>query len=177
MVRTRVKKYTVCRMELKIKDKTGLYAFLPFEQLDRDNKAVFKIGLTANDLQDRLENYHTYFPEGVYIVFFLSFEESLARNMYKRLESLLFKAIMVNGGNRLQFTSRPGRANDYQNSEWFYPNWKALQTSFYEIQEKHGGIMHEYNLENINQRYRNRKDGPEKLYNAEILFNLGKIKS
>jgi T5orf172 domain len=100
-VKTRVKKYTVCRMELKIKDLNGLYAFLPFECLDKNNKAVFKVGMTANDLQDRLENYHTYFPEGVYIVFFLSYDETVNRNMYKRIENQLFKQLLNNDARKV----------------------------------------------------------------------------
>jgi hypothetical protein len=63
-------KYTVIRDELKLTG-GGLYCFMPFAKLDRHKKAVFKIGL-ALDLSNRTENYHTYFPNGVYMVAFLN---------------------------------------------------------------------------------------------------------
>ena len=35
-------KYTVANDELKLKHKSGLYCFLPYERLDKSKKAVFK---------------------------------------------------------------------------------------------------------------------------------------
>ena len=64
------RKYTVIEDELNIKG-TGLYCIMPFEYLDENNKALFKIGLTTRSFKDRMENYHTSFPLGVYLVAFL----------------------------------------------------------------------------------------------------------
>ena len=64
------KKITVLRDELKIKG-SGLYCYMPFERLDKNKKAVFKIGLATNSFNQRLEQYHTYFPLGVYMCAFL----------------------------------------------------------------------------------------------------------
>jgi hypothetical protein len=96
-------KYTVIRDELKLKG-GGLYCFMPFEKLDANNKAVFKIGL-ALDLSNRTENYHTYFPLGVYMVAFLNeiparkYLRSMKKNMttkelYLEIETFIFNTII-----------------------------------------------------------------------------------
>ena len=43
----------------------GLYAILPYEKLDKDKKALFKVGL-ADNFDRRFESYHTYYPLGFY---------------------------------------------------------------------------------------------------------------
>ena len=63
------KKYTVIRDELKIKG-GGLYCFLPYANLDKFHKSIFKVGL-ADNFNKRNEQYSTYFPLGVYFVAFL----------------------------------------------------------------------------------------------------------
>ena len=65
-------KYTVANNELNLGGKNGLYCFLPYERLDDEKKAIFKCGMATQDFADRLENYHSYYPLGVYICFFLS---------------------------------------------------------------------------------------------------------
>ena len=69
----RVKEYNTCHDELFVKYKNGLYRSLPIEKLHNNKKAVFKVGMTTQDLSSRIENYHSFFPMGVYIVFFLSY--------------------------------------------------------------------------------------------------------
>ena len=51
--------------------KGGVYAFLPFDDLDAKEKGVFKLGMTTN-FKRREEQFHTYFPEGVYFINFLA---------------------------------------------------------------------------------------------------------
>lgn len=63
------KKWTVVRDELGIKG-SGLYAFMPFYNLDDDGNAIFKVGMTL-DFNQRVESYHTYFPYGVWMIDFL----------------------------------------------------------------------------------------------------------
>lgn len=65
-------KYTVVNDELRLKPESGLYCFLPYERLDGEKKAVFKVGLTSQDISNRIEQNHSYYPTGVYMVFFLS---------------------------------------------------------------------------------------------------------
>ena len=69
----RVKEYNTCHDELFVKNKNGLYRSLSIEKLHNNKKAVFKVGMTTQDLSSRTENYHSFFPMGVYIVFFLSY--------------------------------------------------------------------------------------------------------
>ncbi len=59
----RAKKITVLD-EMGIKG-GGLYAILPYERLDKNGKAVFKVGLASN-LRGRMEQHHTDYPLGFY---------------------------------------------------------------------------------------------------------------
>ena len=65
-------KYTVANNELNLGDKNGLYRFLPYERLYDEKKAISKCAMTTQDFADRLESYHSYYPMGVYMCFFLS---------------------------------------------------------------------------------------------------------
>lgn len=69
-VKVTVKKYDVAHDELFLKGKNGLYCLLPFEKLDRKKKAIFKVDMTSQDVASRIENYHSYYPLGLYICFF-----------------------------------------------------------------------------------------------------------
>lgn len=46
----------------------GIYCFFPFDRLDQKNYGCFKIGNTDKNFQDRLQQYHTYFVSGVYVI-------------------------------------------------------------------------------------------------------------
>ena len=48
----------------------GLYCFTPYGSLDEAGKGVFKIGQTTN-FHNRLNQYHTYFPRGLYMIAFI----------------------------------------------------------------------------------------------------------
>ena len=56
---------------IDLKGKGGCYCFMPYESLDARKNAIFKIGMTL-DFDKRADQYHTYFPNGVYNVAFLS---------------------------------------------------------------------------------------------------------
>ena len=91
----RVKEYNTCHDELFVKNKNGVYRSLPIEKLHNNKKAVSKVGMTTQDLSSRIENYHPFFPMGVYIVFFLSYprikrgqdKDKLYREMERELIS------------------------------------------------------------------------------------------
>lgn len=129
----RVKKYNTCHDELFIKNKNGLYCFLPFERLDKNKKAVFKVGMTTQDQSSRIENYHSFFPMGVYIVFFLSYPRIKRGQdkdeLYRQMERQLIANLKETKAKMLIFPSRPN-----QRSEWFYTNYLDLQTSFRKVQ-------------------------------------------
>lgn len=62
---SKIKKGNALHDVLKIKGKSGIYCLLPYEQLYKQKKAVFKVGMTTRDFADRIEEYHTYYPLGV----------------------------------------------------------------------------------------------------------------
>ena len=104
-------KYTVANNELDLGGKNGLYCFLPYERLDDIKKAIFKCGMTTQDFADRLENYHSYSPMGVYMCFFLS-PARMKRGQDKEktireMERLLFDCVEEAGGKRMKFPTRP----------------------------------------------------------------------
>lgn len=57
--------------EEDLEGKGGVYAFLPFDDLDAKEKGIFKLGMTTN-FKRREEQFHSYFPEGVYFINFLA---------------------------------------------------------------------------------------------------------
>ena len=69
------KKYTgkkITTMELiGLQGKGGCYCFMPYDTIDANQNAMFKIGMSLN-FKQRAEQYHTYFPNGVYNVAFLA---------------------------------------------------------------------------------------------------------
>ena len=152
MVKVEVKKYNVCHNELKIKGKSGLYAFFPYEHLDESHKGVFKVGYTSRDLSSRLENYHSYFPLGVYVVEFLEFpkfKRGEGKEKQREMERFLFKSLKEEEGKMLVFPSRPT-----QKSEWFYCSFNQLKKAFLKVQEEYGGVLNEYSLSALNAQYK-----------------------
>ena len=83
-------KYTVVKDEDNIKDNC-IYCILPFEKLDGKGNAVFKIGLTTN-IGKRIENYHSEFSLGAYLVAFLQFDTK-NRKLLGEAEKFIFKKI------------------------------------------------------------------------------------
>ncbi len=163
------KKVTVVRDELKLRG-GGLYCYMPFERLDKDKKAVFKIGL-AIDFNKRTEGYHTYFPEGVYMVAFLQNppvprgilrsytkeqkdkldkgKDSLKRLHYTEIEKFLLHYVDTHGGKRIHSTTRvknPNEANEGE-TEWTYTDETLIHEAFDEAHKKYGGTLHSFYLE------------------------------
>ena len=123
MVKRNVRKYNICHDELKIKG-NGLYCFFPYERLDESHKGVFKCGRTSQDLSSRIENYHSYFPLGVYIVFFLQLKQD-KETLHREMENQLFENLKNEGGKMLKFPSRPSKK-----SEWFYCSFSNYKKRF-----------------------------------------------
>ena len=171
-------KYTVANDDLKLKGKNGIYCFLPYEELDKNKKAVFKVGMTTQDFANRIENYHSDYPMGVYMVFFLSFkrtpyatdaDKKIERDTFKLIEKNLFKLIVKNGGEMLKFPSRPGRSWLFP-SEWFYTNEKTLKISFEEIHKQYGGTLIPFHLDDIANNFKNNINDKREKYVAKIVY-------
>lgn len=172
---SKIKKGNVLHDELKIKGKSGVYAFLPYEQLDRQKKAVFKVGMTSRDFADRIEEYHTYYPLGVYMCLFLTFQgmkpvpKKDQRKHFEKIEQDVFTAIQKHKGKRLKFPSRPGKKWDYNDAEWVYATYDQIRQAFEDVQEEYKGELFEYNLDGINAEYRkNMRNVPK--YEAKIVY-------
>jgi Meiotically up-regulated gene 113 len=166
---SKIKKHTVAHDELLLRD-GGLYCFLPFERLTKKN-AVFKVGMTSQSLNKRLEQYHSAFPLGVYIVFYLSYPRIKRGQdkdkLYRDMERKLISNLKETKAKMLIFPSRPN-----QRSEWFYTNFNDLQTAFRQVQAEYGGILHEYSLDEIDAQYETTMKSRGKKYVGEIIFKV-----
>jgi len=154
------KKVTVIKDELDLKG-GGLYCFLPFERIDKSKKAVFKIGLAIN-FNQRVEQYHTYFPYGVYMVAFLENpsiprvlrskpKETPTKQHYLAIEKFIFNKVVENGGKRLHSTTRVKNPNNKKEgeTEWVYTNVDIIHLAFIEAEKKYGGNLKLFHLEGI----------------------------
>ena len=164
----------------------GVYCYLPFEKLDDEGNAVFKIGM-AIDFTQRTGAYHSYFPLGVYLVAFLINPEmkvtrfdtvkSSKTSFYKKIEKQVIDYIIKNGGQRIYTSTRVLQPNEdnYGSSEWIYANETVIHEAFIKAQEEHGGRTELYYLDNnINTIARaNKRKKPN--YVAEIVYPLKKI--
>jgi hypothetical protein len=152
------RKLSVIRDELNISN-GGIYCFMPFERLDKYKKAIFKIGMSM-DFSSRAEQYHTYFPLGVYMIAFLeSPSQRVTRNTnqftkkeyYLKVERWIMDYIEKNGGQRIYSTTRVHNANVAKEgqTEWFYTSVELIHEAFVEAEKKFNGIVHLFYLEGI----------------------------
>jgi hypothetical protein len=166
----KIRKYNVCHDELFLKQKNGLYCLLPFEKLDSNKKAIFKVGRTSQDVASRIENYHTYYPLGLYIVFFLAYprikKDQDRDKLHREMEKQLISNLKETDAKMLIFNSRPTKR-----SEWFYTKHEDLQTAFRQVQAQYGGVLHEFSLDGINKQYDTIMKTKKK-YIGEIVFKV-----
>ena len=184
------KKATVVRDELKING-SGLYCILPFANLDKDEKAVFKVGLAIN-LNHRIESYHTSYPLGVYICAILSNPplppQTRGRSITRKvlltiIESFLFTYIENHGGKRIYSTTRIKKMNENKEgiTEFFYTDEFLIHEAFSAGKAKFGGDLHLYLLEGFDEEtgkmtsINNTANEDEKIkpnYTGKIIFKL-----
>ena len=174
------RKVTVIEDELNIKG-GGLYCICPWEKLDADSKTIFKIGFTTS-FRKRIEQYHTAFVLGVYLVAFLQtptarrirrsngrYEKTITE-YYHEIERELKRRIIANGGINITSTTRVQHLNSRNEgeSEWFYMDDNIVRTSFQQIKRIYGGkfggnIRDVFNLQDINANAKKTK----KKYNCD----------
>ena len=168
------RKENVIRDELKIKG-DGFYCFFPFERLDKYHKGIFKIGYTTNTNSNRVENYHTYFSLGVYVIASLEnlYSKGIVRNgytkdmFYRTIEDHLFRILERSGAEPINTTTRVMRESK---SEWFYTNVKTIHNAFIEISNQYGGDLKLFNLRGV---FRTADENQKrKHYNAEIYYPI-----
>jgi len=177
------------------KDEGGLYSILPFERLDKDKKAVFKVGL-ADSFDKRFEGYHTDFPLGFYYKNLLAspkkgirefqtdtrglkLSQDAKRNLrtndrkryYRKIETAIFKDIEKHGGDRVKSTTRIRNADENGgDTEWFYTDEKTLDDAFKNAYKIYGGRNLENSLSHINRTAT--KNKREATYTGEIHFKV-----
>lgn len=165
---------------------------MPFERLDKNKKAIFKIGLAMN-FTHRTENYHTYFPKGVYMIAFLenppiprntrrTKDEKPTKVHYQAIEKFLFNHVMANGGKRVHSTTRTRNPNEDKegSTEWFYTDETTIHEAFTEAKNKYGGKLKLYYLEgldpdtlkltSINQIAREKELSKKEHYTGKIIY-------
>ena len=149
---------------------------MPYETVDYKDNAIFKIGMTL-DFEKRVDQYHTYFPNGVYNIAFLtepfktylwtktkkkewkakygnnglSLAKALKIEHFKKIESTIFQYIKNNNGIRIHSTARIKKRNENKEgeTEWVYTNTDLIHDAFEHAQNIFGGTMTLYHLSGI----------------------------
>ncbi len=155
-----MKKQTIVRDELNVKG-GGLYAYMPFERLDSYHKAVFKIGMAA-DFNKRTEQYHTYFPLGVYMVAFLenppvprntrrNQNETPTKAHYLKIEKFVLNYLDKHNAKMIHSTTRVKNPNvDKEGqTEWVYTNETLIHEAFTAAKKQFGGKLKLFYLEGL----------------------------
>ena len=120
---------------------SGIYCFFPFDQLDKKGFGVFKIGMTTS-FDNRIKNYHTYLPKGVYYKCFLKNPTQKRNGMdvasyYIHIEREIFDDVKTLGG---QVITMDIRKNNYGETEWIYANEQMIEDAFDKAYAKYGGV-------------------------------------
>jgi hypothetical protein len=166
-------KKTVLKDDLNIK-KGGLYCFCPFNNLDTYNKTVFKIGISKN-LNNRLEQYHTYYPISLYIVDILECPELTTRAKYVEIEKFIVEYLKENNAFQIHSTTRVRNLNEIKEgaTEWFYTTFKVIHEAFEAAHRKYNGELLPHQEIKMNYRY-NKLIKNEPNYIGKIVFHTDK---
>lgn len=151
---------------------SGIYAFFPFDGLDNKKMGVFKIGMSGN-FDNRIRNYHTYLPGGVYYKCFLKNpsrkkEGQNIQNYYVRIEKEIFSNIVLNGGKVINMNIRRKNQGD---TEWIYASEKMIEDAFDDAYIKYGGKNTDLEIGELSQLKRIQIQlERNKIFKGEIYF-------
>lgn len=183
------RKHIVAKDDLKISG-AGLYAFMPFDNIDKSRRAVIKIG-ESGDLARRSQDYTSYFPKGVYMVAFLtaikgkrltrSQTAPKPRQLREEIEEFIIDYIATHDrGKRLYSTDRVRRPNGTLSgeTEWVYSRVENVHAAFKEAAEKYNAVDHLYYLQGLNPETGRLEDIMEKTvanpkYIGKIIYHVG----
>jgi hypothetical protein len=167
---------------------SGIYCFFPFDKLEPDNKGVFKIGNTTQTFQQRLQQYHTYFVNGVYVLFFITISpknDIYYPENYKHLlnviEDHVIKLVKSKGGVIIVDKRRTWKQGQ---SEWVYSDLETIQKCFKETVEEFKKklpqldfIFDSVDLKKtipvMKRNFTNRNKLPDAIH-ADYIFNVNK---
>ena len=113
----------------------------------------------ATNFNNRTEQYHTYYPLGVYFVAFL--EEPripiktrgknaiTKKEQFIKVENFIMDYLTTHKAVRIHSTTRTinQNANKEGQTEWFYTDEHLIHDAFFEANEKFGGDMELFVLE------------------------------
>lgn len=115
---------------------SGVYCFLPFDKLDKYKKGVFKIGNTGVGFQRRLSQYHTYYPNGVYVIAFIKISNKKnhlipenIKHILNLVESYVLKLIQEKNGVVIVNKKRKYKNGE---TEWIYSSLHIIDKCFHE---------------------------------------------
>ena len=182
------RKINVLKDELKISG-SGLYAFMPFENVDEKNKAVIKIG-ESGDLARRSQDYTTYFPQGVYMLAFLTNikgkrilrnqKTKTGRFLREEIELYIIDYISTHNGKKLYSTDRVRRPNATLEgqTEWVYCSVETLHEAFIDAGKEYNANVELFYLQGLNPKTGLFEDITTKThkkpnYTGKIVFNTG----
>lgn len=170
-------------------ESSGIYCFFPFERFDEHNKGVFKIGNTKQSFQERLQSYHTYFVNGVWIICLLKVSakrgEVLPTNfkhILNEIENYVLKEIVKEGGTIIVDKRRVWKQGE---SEWVYTNPNIIKKCFDRTVSHFKPIYKDLmflvdnshikkTIKEVNENFERSMKDKEK-YIAEYIFNVNKI--
>jgi hypothetical protein len=69
----------------------------------------------------------------------------------------------------MKFPSRPSNSWSFP-SEFFYTDYETIKISFEEINEKYGGILYQYHLDDIKEQFQKNIKSKKEKYIAEIVY-------
>jgi hypothetical protein len=174
-------KYTVIGDELKHTHSHGsVYCIMAYDYLDAKNKSVFKISMTTTKLPKRVEQYHTYFPNGITLVAVI---ENPTRSLdgrtkapkrkthYEKIEESIMGDIVKMGGFRINATTRVRKEGD---TEWVYTDLNTIHKAFQNAHTTYGGDFTPYNLNDFNKEMNIAKK--KKHFMGQYIFPLIKKK-
>ena len=172
-------KYTVIGDELNHTHKYGsIYCIMAYDYLDAKKKSVFKIGMTTSKLPKRVEQYHTYFPNGITLVavienptnkLFMKTKAPIRKIHYEEIEDFIMDEIVKMGGFRINATTRVRKDGD---TEWVYTDLNTIHKAFSKAHKEYGGDFTPYNLNDFNKEMETAKK--KKHFMGQYIFPLKK---
>ena len=155
------RKHNVVQDELNITG-PGLYAFLPFDNIDKKRMGVIKIGMSSS-LQRRTQDYTSYFPNGVYMLAFLtnikgkratrSTKKQTPQAIREEIEKFIIDYIASHdNGKRLYSTDRVRNKNGQLEgqTEWVYSRVENVHAAFLEAAKEYNATEHLFYLQGLN---------------------------
>jgi hypothetical protein len=135
----------------------GVYCFYPFDNGLKKEKGehygVFKVGISTKT-HNRLYSYHTALPAGFYLIAYLQNPTKKRQpgsgdsEYFRIIENEIHNAL----DNRILINTRKNQGK----TEWFYTSIERIEKAFQDAQEKYGGKLIEYDLEDLPVPVRNR---------------------